>query len=242
MVRDSDIRCGDIVVDRDSDDPNEAVVVNTPSQTAKDWRVYGRGLLYEDNPEYPANDPVIIVVYQDTLNESRPNYGGVLSLKISRLNRDGIKFYAFPESRLKAIDKLDPDEIPLDKIDPSPYHARSFSKSENREYIDEIRERGQPRLPPLVRRVDNRWEVVNGHKRIWASHVAGHDSILCARKYLDDKEAARVWAEKHLEGYNAEQASVAVERLHSQLGTVADSITEDLDFPGKHHSTTSEAD
>jgi len=242
MVRDSDIRCGDVVLDRDSDDPDEAVVVNTPSQIANEWRVQGRGLLHEDNPEYPADDPVIVVVYRSTLNESRPSYGGILPLKIARLNRDRINFYAFPESRLKVVDKLEPDEIPLEKIDPSPYHARSFSKSENQEYIEEIRERGQPRLPPLVRRVDNRWEVVNGHKRIWASHVAGHDSILCARKYLDDEEAARFWAEKHLEGYNPEQASVAVERLRSRLGPVADSITEDLDFPIEGRPTSSEAD
>lgn len=58
---------GDVVVDRDRGD-DRAVVVSRPSATADDWYVPERGNLADDNPDYPADDRVNCVVYQDTLS------------------------------------------------------------------------------------------------------------------------------------------------------------------------------
>jgi len=226
-----EIDLGDVVVDRDVDDKNEAVVVNTPEEVAEDWYVPGRGQLDEDNPDYPSTDPVVVVVFRETLDEERPYYGGHRALILSDLNEDEIPIYAFPESRLRVVGAVGLPEISLEKIDPSPYHARTFNHAENDRYIEAIRERGRPKSPPLLRPVGERFEIVNGHKRIWASHVAGLDAVPCQVRRLGDQEAAEIWAQKHLGGYTPEQATAAVDRLHAQLGPAADAVGYEVYLP-----------
>jgi hypothetical protein len=101
-----DLDHGDVVVDRDRDD-SRAVVVSLPPVTAADWYVPQRGKLSSDNPDYPADDRVVCVIFQDTLAESYPYYSGVKPLALSALNERGVQFYAFPVSRLRAVGERD---------------------------------------------------------------------------------------------------------------------------------------
>ncbi|RQH00732.1 ParB/RepB/Spo0J family partition protein [Natrarchaeobius oligotrophus] len=215
---------GDVVVDRDDPSPNEAVVINVPPMAATEWVVSGRGTLASDNPAYPDDDRVVIVVYRETLTREYPNYSGGYPMLVDWLNRDGVPYYAFPSRRLRTVDTMQPTELPLSEIDPSPYHARNFVESKNRAFIEEIRDRGRPDPIPLVRDCDDRFEVLNGHKRIWASHVAGLESIPCHCLYVDDEWAARLWAQWHFDSYGAAERSVARRRLEATFGAKADEI------------------
>lgn len=192
--------CGDIVIDSEDDDPNEAVVVNTPNVEASEWDVESRGCtLDEDNPEYPADDPVVAVVFRDDLEEQYPFYTGVKPLKLGDIVRtSGIHFYAFPASRLSKVDYIRCHEIPLAKINPSPYHSRQFSREDNAEFIEEVEERGHPGSYPLLRPVGDEFEIVNGHKRVWICRLVGLDSVKCRVAYLDDWEAVTWFSERHL--------------------------------------------
>lgn len=210
------VRPGDVVVDTDDESPSEAIVVKTPNAVASSWRVPG-GTVADTNPDYPDDDPVAVVVFRDALEAEYPLYTGGMALALSQLGRDGLDYYAFPDARLRRVDRLEARELALDEINPSPYHARNFCLDGNRAYVAEIRERGKPDPIPLVRDCGGRFEVLNGHKRIWASYVAGLESIPCDVHYSRDLYAARMWARYHLHGYAPEERSIALQRIESHL-------------------------
>ncbi|RQG87815.1 hypothetical protein EA462_13165 [Natrarchaeobius halalkaliphilus] len=219
---------GDIVVDREDDSPSEAIVVNVPPIVATEWTVNGRGPLASDNPTYPADDRVVIVIYRTTLDGEYPYYTGGYPIPLERSNQDDVTTYAFPSQRLRRVGTLSPIEIQISSIDPSPYHARNFTTAQNGDFVAEITERGYPDPAPLVRRCDGRFEIVNGHKRIWACHVAGFETVPCHCAYLDDETATRLWARWHLDTYDRAERSAARHRIRSTLGSRADEILEDV--------------
>lgn len=95
---------GDVVEDRDDTDPNEAIVVNTPSKTAEEWDVFPlECTLAEDNPDYPADAAVTVVVFREELDETRPDYDGGEPLSLGDLEA---YYYAFPEPRLRKVGEL----------------------------------------------------------------------------------------------------------------------------------------
>ena len=110
MSEEPGLEAGAVVHDRDDKDPNDAVVVNTPPVTAAEWDVRPRGTtLAEDNPTYPEDAAVVIVVFRETLNEyfDREDVNapaGTLesAMPISHLAEEQIRFYAFPAPRLDA--------------------------------------------------------------------------------------------------------------------------------------------
>lgn len=220
-------RHGEVVVDRDDEDPNRAVVINRPPTTAADWRVEGRGTLAEDNPQYPADDRVICVAFLDDLLAEFPYYGGIDAISLSTCRKRGMKFYAFPNSRLRQVGTIGPHEVPLDSVVDSPFHVREFDLSENEEFVEDTRERGEA-LRPVFARVlreegDHKFELLNGHKRTWAARQAGLETVRINGIYCDDKRAANRFVECHLLGsaddaYRGETREEALTRLHGALG------------------------
>jgi len=190
---------GDVVRDRDSPE-SEGVVINLPSKTASEWNVPGRGILAEDNPDYPADDDVVVILFYSKLGREFPYYSGVKPLKLSDLSSQGINHYAFPGTRLEKVGEFGPHEIPLSKIFPSPYHSRTFEIDENLRLVAELdRQGGLPR-PALLRAVGrDRFTILNGHKRIWAAHVLGFESVKARCLYVDDLQAAQIFASRHLD-------------------------------------------
>lgn len=222
----SELDHGDLVVDRDDPDPNPAVVVNTPDVPASDWYVGGRGTLATDNPDYPSDAQTVIVVFRDDLADVRPYYCGTSPLKLQPLEQE-TRIYAFPAPRLERVGSLDVPTIPLDEIQPSPYHSRNFDADANRDFIDEIAERGHPKPFPFARVTDDGVELINGHKRVWASHVAGLEEIPVRTIYADREHATRLWADRHLDGsYSGAQAETALDRLQDDWGDAATEIAD----------------
>ena len=220
------ISVGDIVQDREGTSP-DGVVVNRPPVPTSEWHVQDIGPVALHNPDYPDDDRTIIVVYFDQLDEHLPNYTGGRPLPLSYLNSAGIDYYAFPKTRLRTVSSLEPMTLALEEIDPAPYHARNFSAAANADYIDAIADRGRPKPIPLVRDCGEQFEILNGHKRLWASYIAGLEEIPVDCIYLDDHSAAEYWARHHLEDYGPEERSVAIDRLQERLpATRVDQIVE----------------
>ena len=228
---------GDVVRDRGSPE-GRAIVVNTPPKRASEWHVPGRGFLDEDNPDYPANDPVVIAVWRQDLRETLPYYSGSRPLPMQELQSREMPYYAFPETRLTTVTSLPPPTLPLDRIGPSPFHARNFDASANEGFIRRMRERGTLPYPPLVRvhqpapnpehplkESDFRFEIINGHKRIWAAHVAGFRTVHCWCLHIGEEEAARKWAERHLGDDPVDLQAVACRRLKDHL---PEAVAEEL--------------
>lgn len=219
---------GDVVIDRE-DPPGEAVVVNMPPQTASEWDLRSKRTLAEDNPEYPAEDHVIIVVYRDTLDEHRPYYSGARPLTLSNLHDDGVKFYAFPESRLKKVGEIGTQELPVSQLSPAPYHSRRFTARDERRLIAIIERDGCLPVPPLVQVTDDdQFTLLDGHKRVWAACVAGLDTVQCRSMYVDDWTAASIFANCHLDWDDVRLEEGAqretIRRLRNQWGDDADEL------------------
>lgn len=215
---------GDLVRDRDDTQrDNQAVVVNTPPVSASDWVVHHRHYpdrtVAKDNPAYPADSAVVIVVFTDGEESHLEYYSGGGSIKLAYLNDKQIPFYAFPRPRLRKCGSRGGFEIPVEKIRPSPYHSRSFTVANNEQFIDEIAERGYPEPFPLVRITDSgEFVLVNGHRRVWASCVSGLSSIRMKGCYLTAKQAARIWCRCHLGGYTQQERASAITALESRFG------------------------
>ncbi len=220
---------GDIVVDTEADSTTEAVVVNTPQLEAAEWTVPGRGRLSRLNPDYPATDGVVIVLERTVLEREYPYYADAGAIRMDRLKRDAVEPQAFPASRLRQVGKLEPSELPLEKIEPSPYHSRTYDLDQNRTFIEEISDRGYPDPTPYVRHCGNRFEVIDGNKRLWASRVAGLNVVPCRCGYLDDVTAAKKWVASHYETYDAVEMDEARKRLRSKFGSQA----ADIEAAGK---------
>lgn len=215
---------GDVVLDVETN-TSGPVVVSRISASAEDWNVPGRGTLANDNPAYPVGDRVINVVFQDTLFESHPHYSGIKPLALSELNEIGVQFYFFLESHLRAIDRITSHTVELSAICPSSYHARSLSAADNQDFIASIRHRGDlDKHSPLLRPVGDEYsedpvfEILNGHKRAWAAHVAGLERATARCVRILDEQAARTFVNAHLDEYGASARRKAIQAMHQQLG------------------------
>jgi hypothetical protein len=69
---------GDSVVDSEDDDPDETIVIERPSgQAISEWAhdtESGTATVAATNPDYPADDQLIVVVFRSALNESVPDW------------------------------------------------------------------------------------------------------------------------------------------------------------------------
>jgi hypothetical protein len=91
------------VVDRVDDDPDTAIVVALPDVPAAQWDVTDEHTVatYPGNEEYPADAPIAVVVFQDTLAEAYPEYDGGHPIPPGELADRGIFLYTFPVPRLR---------------------------------------------------------------------------------------------------------------------------------------------
>lgn len=99
---------GAVVQDREDDNPNDAIVVNRPLKTVTEW-IARRGswsekTVAEDNPEYPADAPVIVVVFADALQAAFPDWEEDAPLALTAINESDASHYSFPAPRLRRID------------------------------------------------------------------------------------------------------------------------------------------
>lgn len=118
----TDLSVGDFVVDTEADHDKKLVVVGVPGARANEWTAYtdheGNDVtVAEDNPEYPEDAPVVTACFLD----DEMNYTSITDLDVDldewndeegdtlfrRVCDASVRFYAFPEGRLKAVSTTD---------------------------------------------------------------------------------------------------------------------------------------
>jgi len=90
------------------------------------------------------------------------------------------------------------EEIDLEAIEPSPYHAAEFTEVDNDDFVREVRDTGYAGSYPVVRDLGGEFEIVEGHKRIWACRQAGLESHPVAVVDIDGWAAAKRFVVDHL--------------------------------------------
>lgn len=103
-MSDPDWTIGETVLDRDDADADPAVVVNTPSIPASEWDIPRiEKTTAEDNPAYPADAVVAVVVYEDDLDDVFPEWGRDQPIAMTTLNNARVDHYSFPAPRLEPV-------------------------------------------------------------------------------------------------------------------------------------------
>ena len=106
---------GDTVLDREDDDPNTATVINCPPVSCDAWDV-GEETVADHNPEYDADADVIVVAFDDDLDEAKPEYTGAEPIPLAEID---VLTYAFPPGRLARVGAGDEeDDAPAARASP----------------------------------------------------------------------------------------------------------------------------
>jgi hypothetical protein len=97
---------GELVADREPADgnANPAIIVNCPPQQANEWAAYGDTTVAEDNPNYPKDAPVAVVVYRSELERFDPEWvERDKPYPLTEFNDAGLSYYSFPAPRLEPL-------------------------------------------------------------------------------------------------------------------------------------------
>jgi hypothetical protein len=101
MTDESDFSPGDVVLDRDDDDADPALVVNClPGVSADEWDVPGDQTVAEANPDYPADASVIVVVFVEKFDNDALEWHREEPIALTELTDTPMKHYSFPAPRL----------------------------------------------------------------------------------------------------------------------------------------------
>ena len=92
---------GDMVHDVEDDDPDDAVVVNTPPVEVSEWAVSNTDTVASMNPGYPEDSIVIVVVFLSTLThtDAYSDWDGEDPIGLPA----DCQTYAFPRGRLRRV-------------------------------------------------------------------------------------------------------------------------------------------
>lgn len=114
-----ELSIGDSVIDREDDDPNEAVVIRrSPEETIVDWEHESDGetvTTADENPEYPEDEQLVVVAFRESLESAWPDWqeADPDALFEGAADRD-VNRYGFPEGRLEPIE---PGELDAEWLD-----------------------------------------------------------------------------------------------------------------------------
>ncbi|SDQ04576.1 ParB/RepB/Spo0J family partition protein [Halopelagius longus] len=90
------------------------------------------------------------------------------------------------------------EEVPPSAIQPSPYTQRTFDDPDFLQYVRQVRSQGHLGSFPVVRPIEDGYEVVSGHKRSEAAKQAGLQSIPVFVTEMSDWEAAVWFVDEHI--------------------------------------------
>jgi len=112
---------GDSVADTEDDDPDEALVIKRPpEQTIADWEYEtgsGTTTTAEENPEYPADDQLVIVAFRSAVADAIDDWQTLEEDALFEAVVDhDINRYGFPESRLEQIESGELEAEWLDSL------------------------------------------------------------------------------------------------------------------------------
>ena len=96
------------------------------------------------------------------------------------------------ESLISGAGQREVRNIPLNKITPNPYQPRhSFKEAELAELSESIKENGIIQ-PIIVRRKENKYELIAGERRLRASQMAGLKEIPAIVKEINDEQMLQI--------------------------------------------------
>ena len=98
---DQRLSIGDMVHDVEDDDPDDAVVVNTPPVEVSEWAVSNTDTVASMNPGYPEDSIVIVVIFLSTLThtDAYSDWDGEDPIGLPA----DCQTYAFPRGRLRRV-------------------------------------------------------------------------------------------------------------------------------------------
>lgn len=223
---------GTVVTDTDRANPDPMVVIKQPPQTAKEWTVYSRNrTVAEDNPDYPADDPVVCCVHLSSFSHPYHWYRGGQHQPLSEIQKQGHSVYIFPEERIEPHVQLPAPQIPLEHIFPSPFHNQSFGIQSDFRLAARLEYDGETFAPLIVRprpqsSTPGDVELLNGHRRYWAAAVAGFDTIACSPCFLSDQAAAKWFANAHLKETGTDESSYTNEQRREVVEQMSERFTD----------------
>lgn len=94
------LRIGDVVHDRDDSDSDAAFVARFPEENADEYIAYEETTVAEDNPEYPADSDVVVVVFGQDVQFNYPSWDRLTALESTEIEEAGMRPYSFPAPRL----------------------------------------------------------------------------------------------------------------------------------------------
>src|ERR1700682_1282168 len=118
------------------------------------------------------------------------------------------------------------EPLPISLIDPNPYQPRrNFSEESLRELPASIRSTGLVQ-PVLVRRADNRYQLIAGERRWRAARMAGLESVPALVRPRDDAEALELALIENMarEGLNPIEEARACAALVEELGLTREDV------------------
>src|ERR1700730_17162130 len=122
------------------------------------------------------------------------------------------------------------EPLPISLIDPNPYQPRrNFSEESLRELAASIRSTGLVQ-PVLVRRADNRYQLIAGERRWRAARMAGLEAVPAVVREIGDREARELALTENLlrEDLNALEVARAYSTLQDQYGLSHEDIASRL--------------
>ena len=133
-----------------------------------------------------------------------------------------------PPPQADGRDDSELQEIPLDRLQPSPYQPRTrFDDQAIQSLADSLKERGAIQ-PVVVRRVGEQYELVAGERRLRAARAAGLESLPAIVRDLSDDEAATITLIENIqrEDLNPIDEAQALRGLAERLGQTHEQIAE----------------
>ena len=121
-------------------------------------------------------------------------------------------------------------EVALDQIDPNPFQPRrSFSPEKLKELADSIRASGVVQ-PVLLRRADDRYQLIAGERRWRAAREAGLVTIPAVVREIGDRDALELALTENLlrEDLNPIEAAQGYAALQQRHGLSHEEIAEHL--------------
>ena len=118
------------------------------------------------------------------------------------------------------------ESIPIDQIDPNPFQPRrAFPDSGLKELADSLRASGLVQ-PILVRRAENRFQLVVGERRWRAAKLAGMETIPAVIRDLGDREALELALTENLlrEDLNPIEVARGLRTLQEKHGLTHEEI------------------
>jgi hypothetical protein len=144
----------------------------------------------------------------------------------------GAAFLAHADTIQLVDDEQHIQSLALDAIAPAPYHSREFERADNRQYIERVGNAGTLKSFPVVRALDEGYEVIEGHKRLWVCRCAGFESHPVEVIECSDWEATRAFVSDHLptathveedgsthdDWYDTDEIATAIQLLDEEWG------------------------